>query len=194
MNNNRLIIIIAVVALLVGGVIYISIDVNTSSNAGGNTADSNIQKSAVPTNKTDAEIALEAGKLLKESYDDLRENKLRKDSIRNATRKRIWVYQIGLPTTNKAKLLETLNQLNNVSNIKIFQSDKRTFFIYKDDGYSEQELKDSLDFFQSKFKVIDSRLEILDLMAYCKNREEVVKGEDIKIKKEDVKLPCYTCN
>jgi len=197
MDNNKLIIIGAILVLLIGGVILVDVNITPSDPkaTAKDDKDTVVLKSSAPGNKTDAEVILEGAKFAKETYDELHENKLKKDSVRNANRKRIWVYQVGLPSNDNLKILENYNKLNNISNVKIFRSGRKSFFIYKDDGYTEQQLRDSLKIFQSKLAIagIESRIDVVDLMSLCSRKEEVVRGENLRIKKEGVELLCYTC-
>lgn len=189
MENNKLIALAAIILLLVGVVIYINVDVAPSDSKPSQ--EPTIQESSTP--KTDWDKGVEVYNEVKSTVKEIKETDNYNDSVWKANRKKMWVYQIGLPTTDKTYLSETYDKLKNVSNIKIFQADKKTFILYKD-GFTEKELKDSFDFFKSKFKIIDSQFDTVDLTKYCKNRKTIVQGEGIKIKKSDVRLPCFKCN
>ena len=96
--------------------------------------------------------------------------------------------------TDDKALWDSYNKLSGVANISIFKSGRKKYFLYCDKGFSEQVLKDSLKYFRNSLTAIENRIEIVDLNSFCSTRESIVEGHDIKFKKTDVTLPCYTCN
>ena len=197
MENNKLILI-----GLLSLVVSICSCNNTSSDKSTEQQSAASIESVLPNEKPEAktqtEQLLENAEKVKDFANDtrkeFRDEKIRNDSARKANRKSKWVYQIGLGTSNSKDLLTEYNQLKHITNIKIFRHSKKSYFLYKDDGYTEQQLKDSLNSFQAKISETGSKIEIIDLMDLCTLKENIVSGEDIKVKKADVVLLCNTCD
>lgn len=159
-----------------------------------NTPEDDQQEVIVPGEKSDLELYIEAGKTVVEITKEAIINKRRNDSIRRATRARMWVYKIGVPKKKIKELWESYKSLKLIPNIYVFKESKKSYFLIKDDGYSEHEIRDSLDNFKTQLEGIENRIRIIDLMSLCPLRKEVVKGGKIKVKKEDAEMPCYVCD
>ena len=144
--------------------------------------------------KDDITKYVEAGIKVTEETKKLFAIKHHNDSIKKANREKIWVYQIGLPKNDISELWNSYNSLQHFSNIFIFKESKNSFFIIKDDGYSEQELKDSLPNFKIKIDSIEKRIKIIDLMSVCPKRKKITTTKKIKLKKGNPEVPCYICN
>jgi len=145
----------------------------------------------VPTEKSDIEIVTEAGS---EIVKNMIENKQRKDSIFNAVRKQMWVFQIGDIANNEDAILELYQHLKDLGRLSVFRESRKSFFLFKDHGKSKQELQNALEDIKSQVLKATSRVIIIDLMNKCKKREIVKKTDDLIFKKKKVKINCYECS
>lgn len=148
---------------------------------------------------TDAEVALEAGteviELFQELGEGISENNHIKDSIYEANRKHLWVYQIGEIMTSEEAVVNAFKQLDGLANIKVFKESKKSFVLYKDDGVTEEQtLIDGLEQIQSLVSHATSRVYVIDLMTKCDKKEDIVMIDPVKVKKDETEVECCTCD
>ena len=190
MENNKLI----AIAALAGLILIPSCETQTQPKEN---SEPTIQEATTPQ-KTDIENALETADKIEdkviEVVDEIKESEARKDSIWEAEREKVWVYQLSDLTTEKEALLEPYKLLTNIQNIKAFKQGK-TYFLYKNDRASKSALDDSLEAYQSKFNTVNLHLKVVDLMSYCKRNQKLAQTDNVKIKvkKESISIPCYKC-
>ncbi len=154
----------------------------------------NVQKT--PPNKSDAEVALEAGRdailISKELYDNAQENKRKNDSIFNATKPQRWVYQLGDVMDNDESILKRYAQFKNTEGICLFK-DKDRFFFFKNLDHSKKELEDSLANYKSEYASFG--ITIIDLMELCHSKNEKLintKSQKFGKRKNKIVIDCWT--
>ena len=155
------------------------------------------EKEEVEDEKSEVEIYAELTKegvgIASEAVQQMKENKQRKEEAILANKAKLWVYQIGIPTSDKNELWRKYKKLETLGNIAVFRKDKRTMFLIKDDGKTEQELKNNLDEFKSNISNIDSRVSVINLMSKCKLKEKIIGTKDIKVKRKTF-MKCRVCD
>lgn len=124
--------------------------------------------------KTDAEVYKEAGEkgveIVLDQVDKHQVNKHTKDSIRLASRKNFWAYQIGVNKGDPEDFKEVYLKLKGIPNIYLFKEARHSFYLIKNDGYTtEQEYNDNKN---SVAKAIQDtgladRVIITNFTAYC---------------------------
>lgn len=154
----------------------------------------------IPTKKSDAEIALEAGEIIYNEVNEvIKNNKQKNDSIVANRAKRL-VYQIGDIKDNEESVLslyEKLIKINTIDSTRIFvfRIKKNEFFIYKDDGYQENQInEESLGNFKTQIASVEPVVKIIDLMQYCKAKEKIKERKPLKFKKQKIEIGCYYCD
>lgn len=154
----------------------------------------------VPTQKSDAEVIAEG---VREGVNKIEEviqhNKQKNESIIANRTKRL-VYQIGDIKDNEESVLslyEKLIKINTVdsSRIFVFRIKKNEFFIYKDDGYQENQVnEESLGSFKTQIASVEPVVKIIDLMQYCKAKEKIKERKPLKFRKQKIEIGCYYCD
>lgn len=180
---------------LLGGLVfltYYSINITTDQKA---TAPITEVPAEEPLHaKSDAVVYVEAGLEITKEGLELLEKKQKRDSIRLAQRKKVWVYQVGFPM-GEDEVWETFEKLSSVSNLYAFKESKRDYRLIIDNRYnSEEEAKNALEEVRSKIGAIESRIEIIDLWSFCSKREELKTTSPLSKRKKGFKIPCYICN
>ena len=154
----------------------------------------------VPTPKSEHEVYLEAGEIaLKEIKEIAKNNKQKNESIIANRAKRL-VYQIGDIKDNEESVLslyEKLIKTNTLDSTRIFvfRIKKNEFFIYKDDGYQENQVnEESLGNFKAQIAGVEPVVKIIDLMQYCKAKEKIKERKPLKFRKQKIEIGCYYCD
>ena len=128
------------------------------------------------TEESDIEEYTEAVKegieIVKEISKDIKENKQRKDSIFTAEREQRWVFQIGDIANNEDIILELYQHLEDLDGLFVFKESRKSFFLFKDDGKSKEELQNTLEDIKTQVLKATSRIIIIDLMNKCKKKEK----------------------
>ncbi len=185
-----------VIALLIIGIIILSFPYfinNTQPKADDQ------ENTQTTSQKTNAEVALETGTLIyNEVKNGINENKAKKDSIKANREKRL-VFQIGEIKDNEDAILKLYNNLKSefsidLSRIFVFKIQKNSFFLYKDDNYTTDQINDSLLSFKSKLNKIEPNVKIVNLMDYCKVKENIKETKPLKFRKEKIEIPCCNCD
>lgn len=157
------------------------------------------EQQEVITQKSDAEIALEAGQII---YDEVK-TEINNYKERNkeiiANREKRWVYQIGDIFDNEESVLSLYKNLKTISSVDIsrifvFKIKRNKFFLYKDDGYDIYQINDSLATFKMGIANIERKVEIIDLLQYCLAKESVIGTKALKFRKEKIEIPCCNCD
>ena len=152
------------------------------------------EKVPLSNEKSKEEIYVEAGMAAVEEVQKALEQKKRNDSARVANKKPTWVYQIGRPKTHVQELWEAYEPLQGLSNLYVFKESKKSYIIIKDDGYSKQQLEESLEAFESEVEKFETRIHIVNLSTFCKAKEDIKQGKKIKIRKQRIMLSSIECN
>lgn len=154
----------------------------------------------IPPQKSEAEVYLEAGEIIyNEVSEGFKKNKQKNDSIIANRAKRL-VYQIGEIKDNEESVLslyEKLIKINTIDSTRIFvfRIKKNEFFIYKDDGYQENQVnEESLGNFKTQIASVEPVVKIIDLMQYCKAKEKIKERKPLKFKKQKIEIGCYYCD
>lgn len=154
----------------------------------------------VPTQKGETEIIVE-GVLegVSKIEEAIQHNKQKNDSIIANRTKRL-VYQIGDVKDNEESVLslyEKLIKINTIDSTRIFvfRIKKNEFFIYKDDGYQENQVnEESLGGFKTQIASVEPVVKIIDLMQYCKAKEKIKERKPLKFRKQKIEIGCYYCD
>ncbi|MBI3134094.1 MAG: hypothetical protein HYZ14_05400 [Bacteroidetes bacterium] len=142
---------------------------------------------------------VEAGTELYHTVDDevgeFMDNKHNRDSIYEANRDRQWVYQIGDIVSDENLLFDTYLSLGTIEDVGVFKIDNDNYFLFKDYHRSEEMMNDSLNSFKRALNTPGLKCRVVDIIANCNKRQQVVRTNDLKIKqgKEKLFLPCYEC-
>lgn len=149
--------------------------------------------------KTDAEVALDASKLIYDEVKDEIKYKKEKNNEIIANREKRLVYQIGDIKDNEEAILNLYNKIKNIYSIKwnrlfVFKIQRNKYFLYEDDNYTESQISDSLENFKSLIYNIEPNIKIVNLLDYCKAKEKVTETKPIKNKKEKIEIPCCNCD
>ncbi|MBL1232428.1 MAG: hypothetical protein COA31_006900 [Flavobacteriales bacterium] len=195
-KNTLLLFNIVLLVILIIGVFIIAVPLMKAEEAPKEIV---IEKEILPQ-KSDAEIALEAVTYgLNEAKEFAEKNKQKNDSIK-ANREKRWVYQIGDIKDNKESILslyEKLIKINTIDSTRIFvfKIKKNKFFIYKDDGSQEGQIsKESFESFKSQIASVELVVDTIDLMKYCKAKEQVEETKSLKFKKQKIEIVCKQCD
>lgn len=146
--------------------------------------------------KSDTELALETGKFIyEEGKEYLGNRKECRDSIR-ANKEKRFVYQIGDIKDNEesiANLYFELMKESSIDSLKtfVFKISKNKYFLYQDCGYSEVQIKDSLENFKLQINNLWS-VKIVNLMDNCKLKEKIIETKALKYKKN--RIQCCKCD
>lgn len=144
--------------------------------------------------KSKEEIYVETGMAVAGEVKKVIEQKKRNDSVRIANKQPNWVCQIGRPKINVQELWEAYEPLQGLSNLYVFKESKKSYIIIKDDGYSKQQLEESLEAFKSEVEKFETRIGIVNLTTFCKAKEDIKQGNKIKIRKESIMLSSIECD
>lgn len=169
-------------------------------NESGNKTDSSttnnttINGDTTKSNNKIAEIVDAAGGLIK----DVVETKKYNDSIRNANKENMWVYQIGSKMNDADVASKMYEQLKEIKNIFIFKKSKKEFYLIKDDAYSSKEqLTDSIGSVKKNLLQYSAeRVTIVDLAQECSSKKLPTASSPIKYKVDGDKkdAPCRVCD
>lgn len=126
------------------------------------------------------------------------DNKHRNDSIRNANKTRMWVYQIGAPINDDKLAGQTLDKLGAIPNLCIFKKSRGEYYIIKDDGYdTKEQLLDSIASVKKQLAVVSTdRVEIVDLSIQCSSKRQPTTSGPIKYKVDGDRkeAKCLVCD
>lgn len=154
----------------------------------------------VLTQKSEAEVYLEAGEIaLKEIKEIAKNNKQKNESIIANRAKRL-VYQIGDIKDNEESVLNLYEQLIKINTIDstrifVFRIKKNEYFVYKDDGYQENQVtEESLVSFKAQIADIETKVNIIDLMGHCKPKEQIKERKPLRFKKQKIEIVCKHCD
>lgn len=120
----------------------------------------------------------------------LEERKEKKDSLRVASRDKIYSIQIGLPKSNEKDALSAYKLVSaRLGSVKIFKRSKTEYFIVKQDGSSKTDLESVAS--ELAVSLREKNVRVIDLMTFC-GKKEILKEETQKISKE--RVPCLICD
>ena len=149
--------------------------------------------------KTDAEVYKEAGEkgveIVLDQVDKHKVNKHTKDSIRQASRKNFWAYQIGVNKGDPEDFKEVYFKLKSIPNIYLFKQARHSFYLIKNDGYTtEQEYNDNKSSVEKAIQNagLADRVIITNFTTYCDLKDDVVLHGKEKIARGE-KVDCYIC-
>lgn len=157
------------------------------------------EEKPVQVAKSNAELILEAAPELieesKELVNAVKENKQRKDSIREANREKLWVYQVGLPVSREDDLWDVFRSIKSKTNVYAFKESRRRYILVKDGGFrTETEASEALEAFQAETGLQDVRVKVIDLLSLCPRKGKLVQSDKITARKEKTSIPCFTCD
>lgn len=119
------------------------------------------------------------------------------DSIGNANKQRMWVYQIGGTLESEEQAAAKYEKLKNIDNLYIFKRSSHEFYIIKDDAYKgNQQLIDSFSETRIKLETLSAdRLDIIDLSLLCPPKENLTHSRPIvyKLKGQKKEVECWNC-
>lgn len=150
--------------------------------------------------KTDAEIALEAGKVVLDEVQKGVENIKERNEEIIAKRKKRFVYQIGDITDNEESILKLYEELIknteiDSSKIFVFRIKRKKYFLYFEEAYNEDPInEDSLTHFKSKIENTEPVVKDIDLKKYCKAKETIIQRKPLKFRKQKIEIPCLECD
>lgn len=155
-----------------------------------------VKSDAKAKTKSDAEVYTDLAKEGLEKGEEMLRNKRAKDSIRAASKEKIWVYQIGTAKDSEADAWEAANELQGIGNISIFKESRKSYLVICDSRYSEKKAKDSLNSFIAKTDTYSPgiRVKVIDLMSFCHKRKGLTETGKITKKKHEQSFKCLTCN
>lgn len=166
---------------------------NNSPDKADTSNDKPTTAQAAPTNQNDVEVAAvnTVGSVVKDAID----NKRKKDSTEKANKEQMWVYQLGIQIEDAEDAGKEYDKYNGISNIYILKGGKHAYYIIKDDGYSKDQLYDSLGSFKKRISSIQNRVTPVDLAQLCPGKKKPITGDAIKYKldKEKKEAECRVC-
>ncbi|MEI7596632.1 MAG: hypothetical protein WCK02_12855 [Bacteroidota bacterium] len=148
--------------------------------------------------KTDSEQLTEGiTKVINESSDLIKQKKI-KDSTLKANREKKLVYQIGSIKENEEDALNLYKRLKvipeiNSSRLFVFKISRKRYFVYKNDEYNQKEINENYNGFKSQIDSIEPDVKIIDLMGFCKLKENLIETNAISIKKHKLEIRCFSC-
>lgn len=155
----------------------------------------NIQEDDVPT---ETEMYLEITKEALKEIHEISENRKRlKDSV-IANKPQQWVYQIGIEKDNTEAIKEEYLRLSSIEGVDmgrffVFKGGKKSYFIFNDNNYSEEQILGGLDSFSSVIDSIEPNVQIVNLVEQCSWKGGIVETKPLKFRKERLSIPCYEC-
>lgn len=157
------------------------------------------KETPAPHVKSDVEVVAEAApeiiKGISTGIKTIQANKQKKDSIREANREKMWVYQVGLPMRSEKELWKAYKALKNIPNLFVFEESRKSFILIKDGKYhSEEEARNGLESFQREVDQLGVRIKVIDLLSFCSKRETLIQNDNMTARKEEVEIPCFACN
>jgi len=164
----------------------------------GNHITPNVEQQQNAPQKNDEELIFEGSKILYEEGKEIIKNKKERDNTIKANREKKLVYQIGSIKGNDKAVLNLYKRLKNIhslnsSRIFVFEISRNKYLVYKDDGYSQDQIIDSLANFKSQIDSIEPYVKIVDLMEYCKVKEKFLETKSLKFKKQKIEISCFNC-
>lgn len=143
-------------------------------------------------------ISDELNLLMTKVENSIEKNKAKNDSIKENREKRL-VFQIGDIKDNEKAILDLYNKLKDISAIRlnrllVFKIQRNKYFLYEDDNYNEIQISDSLENFRSKIYNVEPNIKIINLLDYCKAKENITETKSIKNRKEKIEIPCCYCD
>lgn len=149
--------------------------------------------------KTESPVKLDAVKFVYDEINNVLEKKKERNEEIIANREMRLVFQIGEIKDNEKAIINLYNKLKNDSSIKlnrlfVFKIQRNKYFLYEDDNYNENQIYDSLENFRSKIYNIEPNIEIINLLDYCKAKENITETKSIINKKEKIEIPCCNCD
>lgn len=145
--------------------------------------------------KSDEEIIKETVQALVTISENVIKNKKEKDSIRIANREQLYAYRIGLPINDIDEVFEAYKTLGETDNIYVLKQTKRDYYLVYYDGSGKQQLEDSLESFKTKLPdIYNNDISVINIIDLCaKSKEKLMVGEKLTKRKEEVQIPCLTC-
>ncbi len=123
------------------------------------------------------------------------QRKRMRDSLRMANREQMFVYQIGLPARHEDDIIKEYQKLINTEDVFIFKNGKRDYFLVKDEGLSEQALKDSFEIFKQQLpSTIIGSAKVINIMQLCSRKEKLTRAKNIYLRKSKLEIPCFICD
>lgn len=165
------------------------------------TVSEDVELSEPVTNAHAAEASVTREELIDKGIDvsleiaeDIVKRKRIRDSVLLANRPERWVYKIGVSSGRKnPELYKMFEMLNPKGNIYAFQGSKRSYFLIKDDNSTLDQLKANLEGFRKSLP-FNSRVEIVNLMDYCKLKENIAATDMVTWRKAETNIPCLACS
>lgn len=145
--------------------------------------------------KSDEEVIKETVQALVTIGENVIKNKKEKDSIRIANREQLYAYRIGLPINDIDEVFEAYKALNETDNIYVLKQSKRDYYLVYYDGSGKQQLEDSLESFKTKLPdTYSNHISVINIIDLCiRSKEKLMVGEKLTKRKEEVQIPCLTC-
>lgn len=113
------------------------------------------------------------------------------DSIKMASREKMFAYQIGFAINDKDELFEQFKKLDDKENIYVLKQSRNDYFLIKYSGKGEKELLDSLQLFENS---INQDVKVINMMELCSKNKKLVRGEKLTKRKEVSEIPCLVCD
>lgn len=139
-----------------------------------------------------AEDVIEIGK---ETIKEVKENQAKKDSVYEASRDNWWVYSIGNKVENVKNLTWQHSQLQHIKGLSIFKTATKKYFLFQKQRSTQEELEGNKSILEEQVGDNQIKVEVIDLVADCSRKKEVVQIDDVKLGKGSSKLlvPCFSC-
>jgi hypothetical protein len=142
-------------------------------------------------NKDSATDLKEIVTAIKDGVEELKENKRKKDSIRDSKEARMWVYQIGDSYDDDKNAAKACNKLKSTeSDVFVFKKKRGLYYVIKGTGVSTKEQLDARDELEAR---VSDRILAIDLSLMCKavpTRTDPIK---IKVDHEKIEIDCKEC-
>ena len=155
---------------------------------------SNTEEESSKTDET-IELVEDAIELGQELGEDIKQNQARKDSIYQANRDNWWVYSIGNKAEDVKNLTWQHDQIQHVEGLAIFKTSNKKYFLFQKQSSSRDELEKDISIIEEQMGDDQVKVEVVDLVADCSRKKEVVQIDDVKLGKgkNKVFLPCFSC-